>query len=70
MWGGEHYGPDPEHRLSPAEALEAVQRARRAKGLPDYALFSNELLLWVSRGSLSAEGAVEWLRVWTRELKK
>jgi len=70
MWGGEHYGPDPDHRMSPAEALEAVQRSRREKGLPDYAVFSAELLQWVSRGSLSAGGAVEWIKVWARELKK
>ena len=68
MWRNEDR--DPDHKLSPTEALEAVQRARRAKGLPDYKVFSDELLQWVSRGSLSAEGAVSWIKIWSRELKK
>jgi hypothetical protein len=64
MWSNESYGPD--HQMSATEKLESIQRARRERGLPDYALWCNELIAWVSRGSLSAEGAAEWLKLWTK----
>jgi hypothetical protein len=56
--------------MSPREMLAEVQRNRRAMGLPDYSVFCDELLAWVSRGSLSADGAVEWIKVWSRNERR
>ena len=56
--------------LSPRERLAEIQRARRAKGLPDYSVFCDELITWVSRGSLTAEGAVEWIKLWSKDERK
>jgi hypothetical protein len=56
--------------LSPRERLAEIQRARRAKGLPDYSVFCDELIAWVSRGGLTAEGAVEWIKLWSKDERK
>ena len=67
MWG--NWDKEPGERLTASEQLAAVQRARREAGLPDYAEWCTELLQWVSRGSLSADGAVNWLKLWDGQMK-
>jgi hypothetical protein len=64
MWSS---NPDPDHRMSPTEALHNARRACQEAGLPDYTFFTEELIAWVSRGSMSAEGAVEWIKVFSRQ---
>lgn len=64
MWG--NY-PDPDHRLSPTEALQNARRACSEAGLPDYTIFTEELIAWVSRGSMSAESAIEWIKFFSKQ---
>jgi hypothetical protein len=67
MWANWDKGPG--ERLTPSEQLAEVQRVRREHGLPDYAEWCAELLMWVARGSMSADGAVAWLRLWDGKSK-
>ena len=67
MWANWDKGPND--RMTATEQLAAVQRARREQGLPDYEQWCTELLQWVSRGSLSSDGAVNWLKLWDGKMK-
>jgi hypothetical protein len=59
--------PDPDHRMSPTEALHAARRACQEAGLPDMTGFTEELIRWVARGSLTTEAAIEWVKVFSRQ---
>lgn len=67
MWANWDRGPN--ERMTATEQLAAVQRARRGQGLPDYESWCTELLAWVSRGSLSPDGAINWLKLWDGKMK-
>lgn len=63
MWNSR----DDNNRLSPTEALHNARRACADAGLPDYTFFTEELIAWVSRGSMSAESAIEWIKCFSNQ---
>jgi hypothetical protein len=67
MWHND--SRDDNRPLTPTEALERVQRSRREAGLDDYAAFCTELIAWCSRGSISADCAVAWIKCWSQDSK-
>ncbi len=66
MWSSR----DDDHRLSPTEALHNARRACQEAGLPDMTGFTEELIRWVSRGSMNTECAIEWVKCFSRQVQR
>jgi hypothetical protein len=58
---------DDSRPLTPTEALHNARRACADAGLPDYTFFTEELIRWVQRGSMTAESAVAWIKVFSNQ---